>query len=161
MAITVGADGYCVLADVEALNPHRSYSSSTIPTDTQVEDFITDYFHILNGVLDVLGITTPVESSYTKSIRVMKKLNAYAAAAEAERATASAHGMEESAHAESLWATFQNLLKLLQGGMLALEDAPRGDDARAREDERTPKGEFNLDDDGDENDPVFTRDWSP
>ena len=160
MSITLGTTGYCEVGDVQRLL-QVTYSTTTKPTTTQVESFITERFEILNGALDAAGYGTPVATSCTKASRILKAINLKGAGADADAArhTPGATGaVGESPRAKSLLTEFMDALKMLQRGTLSLIDAPKGDAVLRDIGERTPDGEFNLDSDGDETDPIFTRD---
>ena len=53
---------YCVLADVQALNPKRPYDNSTTPTSTQVTSFIATIAAEIDITLAVRGYSVPVAS---------------------------------------------------------------------------------------------------
>ena len=60
MAITLSETGYCIATDVAALVQQLTISSSSDPTTTEVEGFITDEFHTINGMLSAQHIVVPV-----------------------------------------------------------------------------------------------------
>lgn len=157
MAITLGTDGYCTVAHVQSLNGQRSYDANSIPSSTTVEDFITDVFNEINGVLSALGYTVPVATTYAVASRILRTVNQYGACAKAERATHSVGLDGESERANELQAEYERLLDLLRDGGLSLVDAERGDDSPKQVNEKTPEGSFNLDSNGDERDSDYTR----
>lgn len=158
MAITLGTDGYCQLAHLQALNAQRTYDANSIPSSTDAEGFITDVFNEINGVLDVLGYTVPVATADAVASRILRTVNQYGACAKAERGTHSVGLGGESERADSLQTEYERLLGLLRDGEMSLVDAERGDDSPKRDNEKTPEGSFNLDADGDERDSEMTRD---
>jgi len=158
VAIDLGTDGYCEASDVQALHQQRTFSASTKPTTTQVENFITKGFHRINGVLDAIGYTIPVDvDTYTQSADILKEINVNYALFRVELAAYSAGvgGFPEGA--KEYREEFNTALKDLQEGRMKLPDAPVATDFLAAQNEREPSGEFNLDDTGTERDPVFTR----
>ena len=60
MAITLSTDGYCELADVQALVQQYTIDSNSNPTSTQVESFIKQDFGKINGLLRATGYSAPV-----------------------------------------------------------------------------------------------------
>jgi len=157
MAISVGVDGYCVLADIQSKNQQRTYSASTTPTSGEVEAFITDGFYDLNAALDAIGTTTPVASSAVYATRWLKISNILYAASEAEDATYSAGGEEERGRAEEMKEQYAARVEMLLERTVTLKDASDTDDTPEAKKDETFGGQFNLDADGDERDPIFTR----
>lgn len=150
MSITIPDDGYCEATDVQALNTHRpTYATTTKPTLAQVEGFITNVAAELNAVISGRGYTTPIDD--TEALKVLKQYNSCGAAAMAEEAATSVSA-GRSEHTDSLWEKYQDGLKLIKTGAVKL-----GAEATS-EGRQTPQGEFNLDADGNEHDPVFERD---
>ena len=158
MSISLGADGYCLLAHIQSLNSQRTYGSTSVPTDTDVEGFISDVFHEINGVLDVLGYTVPVATADASASRILRTVNQYGASAKAERSTHSVGASGENERADALQAEYERLLDLLRDGGMSLVDADRGDDSPTQENEQSPEGSFNLDSDGDERASEMSRD---
>ena len=157
MAITLGTDGYCEAADVQARFGQQTFASGSVPTTTQVEGFITDGFNIINGILAAVGYSTPVETSATKASRVLLRMNADYAASEAHLAAFSAGVGGVPEQAEFLEGRFNKMVTRLEKGHLSLEDATTTSDLIKLHSDQDPEGKFNLDSNGDENDPVFTR----
>ena len=157
MAITLGTDGYCVLADVQAINLQRTYSAGTLPTSTQVEAFITDVFWEINGILDAQGYSVPVGTSATSASLILQRINAGGAAALAEEAAYSVGIDGENARAEALRKNYEARLTMLRKGETSLVDASRGTDSPRIVNEKTPAGTFNLNASDVERDPTFTR----
>ena len=63
MAITLSEDGYCAATDVAALLQQLTIDANSDPTTTEVEGFITEEFHIVNGMLAGLGLVVPVSQA--------------------------------------------------------------------------------------------------
>jgi len=74
---------YCTLEDVQALNPKRSYSSSTTPNATQVNALIDLVAVEIDSILQAQGYTVPVTTP-SNFVNALKYVNAYGAAALAE-----------------------------------------------------------------------------
>jgi len=61
MAITIPANGYCAVSDVEAfVHDPAAFSVGTVPTLAQVESWITLYYSRMNAILRRLGYVTPM-----------------------------------------------------------------------------------------------------
>ncbi len=159
MAITLGTDGYCVIADVQALHQQRTFTTTTKPTIVQTEAFITQGFQNINAVLEAIGYTIPVAVlTYTESAGVLLTINVnYALFRVAIAAYSAGVGLfPESATAYR--EDYNTALQALKEGTMKLPDAPLEPDFLAAQNERDPEGEFNVDDDGEEQAPVFARD---
>ena len=63
MAISLSETGYCEVADVAALLQQLTISATSDPTTTEVEGYITDDFHVINGMLAAQNIAVPVSQS--------------------------------------------------------------------------------------------------
>jgi len=74
---------YCSLAEVQNLNPKRTYGASTTPTTTQVNALIAQIAVEIDAVLEAKGYTVPVTTP-ANFVEALKYLNAYGAAALAE-----------------------------------------------------------------------------
>ena len=158
MAIDLGVDGYCEASDVQARFGQRTFSTDTKPTTAQVEGFITQGFGIINGTLKAAGYSVPVDvDTYDESAGILKVMNANYATAEAHTAAFSAGVGGVPEQATYLMGLFEARITDIQKGRMALPDAPTIDRIRLLND-GDPAGEFNVDDDGNEIDPSFTRD---
>lgn len=60
MAITLSTDGYCELADVQALVQQYTIDSNSNPSSSQVEGFISQDFGEINALLRATGYAAPV-----------------------------------------------------------------------------------------------------
>ncbi|MCK9569882.1 hypothetical protein M0R72_13140 [Candidatus Pacearchaeota archaeon] len=76
---------YCTITDVQALNPKRTYSTTTTPTTTQVTALIDRIASEIDAVLAAKGYTIPVTTP-TTFVTFLKTVNAYGAGALAEAA---------------------------------------------------------------------------
>lgn len=161
MGITLGTNGYCDVAEVASKN-QTTYSTTSKPTQAQVEEFITDRFYEIDAVLDALGYDTPISTTYPKASRILKMVNTFGAAGDAENArhTPGASGsVGKSERGEALLAEFNRLLKMLEKGSLSLIDAPKGDEALQSTAERTIDSSYRENaTTGEEEEPAFTHD---
>jgi hypothetical protein len=60
VAITLSTDGYCELADVQALVQQYTIDSNSNPSSSQVEGFISQDFGEINALLRATGYAAPV-----------------------------------------------------------------------------------------------------
>lgn len=142
--IEIGIDGYCTLAHVEALNPLRTFNSSSKPTRVQVAMHINFAFNQMNGILDVLGYVVPVASGNATATRALRFVNALAAAASTEDSMYSAGNSTRSEHAESLYDRFEAEWKGFRAGEKNLIGAPRQGNYFHRDDERHSSHQFHV-----------------
>ena len=63
MAIALSETGYCTAADVAMLIQQLTIDSTSDPSTAEVESFITDDFHMINGMLAAQNIAVPVSQS--------------------------------------------------------------------------------------------------
>jgi hypothetical protein len=156
--IELSRTGYCTFFDVDIYAPQRTFNTSSSPTRANVESFITDIYHQMNGVLDVLGYTLPVPSSNTTAIGILSRINALGAASQAEEAANSIGNLQESDFGRRLREEFDREFMGLAKGEKNLGNANRNERFRHRKDEKEPTFQFHLDDTGDVDDPVFNKD---
>jgi hypothetical protein len=118
---------YCTTADVQALNPKRTYSATSTPTLTQVGEYVTNIAGEIDTVLQGRGLTTPIATP-AAFVSFLEQLNAVGAAAMSERAMfPEASGMMGGTSAASMhWKQYQDGLKFLKDGNLptGVEDGP-------------------------------------
>ena len=77
-----------IQARVGDVVPSRTFSSSTVPTTTQVEGFIDDIASELNAELDNMGYTVPVtEAAFPHTFQYLKMVNEKGASADVMDAT--------------------------------------------------------------------------
>ena len=60
MAITLSTDGYCQLADVQALIQQFTIDANSSPSTTEAETWITEDFHVINATMRGSGYAAPV-----------------------------------------------------------------------------------------------------
>ena len=133
------------------MNPQRpTYSASTKPTSTQVNEFITQIGNEVDSILlgrgQVVPITTPASL-----VGALKLGNAQGAAALAEMAQfPESSGMGETPHGARLWAMYEKFKKWLQEGNLPISGGSSPGPAPMSFHERHA---------GDETEPTNTYDW--
>lgn len=109
---------YAAHADVEALLAGRAaFSSTSKPTDAQVDGFCSQITIELNGVLAGAGYATPVTD--TDALKPVKLYCCYGAAYLAERARYPERKASEEDPAEEWWERYQNALEMIRAGELA------------------------------------------
>jgi len=109
---------YCDIDDIRALNPQRTYSTSSVPTTAQVEEHVDNIAGAIDTVLKGRGLTTPVTTP-TAFVTWLKQVNAYGAAALAEMGMfPEAVGMGQSPQGDRLWKLYQQAMSFLQKGDL-------------------------------------------
>ena len=153
--IEISKNGYCTLAHVQALNPHRTYSTTTKPSRTQVAMSIENYYYKINAQMDILGYDIPVPSTNATAVAQLRHLNSLGAAADTEQSAYSVGNEEQSSHADALLKRFKEEWGLFLKGESVILGATRASDYLLRKDEQKAYGEFNVVA-GDEEDPQFT-----
>ena len=109
---------YCTITEVRGLNPKRTYSASTNPSTTEVEEFIDRISDEIDVILQGRGFTTPVTSP-TELASYLVHVNAYGAAAIAEQSMFTEPiGPGATPHGTVLWQQYQQALKYLREGQL-------------------------------------------
>jgi hypothetical protein len=107
---------YCTITEVKALNPKRTYDTSSTPTQLQVESFITRIGSEIDSALSLWGITTPVTSPVA-FVDHLKQLNAYGAAALAEMGQFPEMAIPGTTpHGSKLWQMYKDGLAKLEEG---------------------------------------------
>jgi len=155
MAITKNTDAYADTDDVTRLTG-KAYTTTTRPTTAALETALKESADMLNAALAAVGYSIPVATGATRSSRILQSLNQKAGAAFAESAVPGTSGIPQRAQA---WQEeFNAGLKMISRGDLSMPDVTLSDDNLVPQDSQSPAGEFNLDTDGDERDPVFDRD---
>ena len=158
MAITPGTNGYCEVSDVTSRLQQFTIDANSDPTTTELEGEITNIFHMVNGYLDTGGYTIPVAvGTYDAAGAILKQISRDLAYVWTVKAAYQAGGNFSS---DDLGEDYDNAMKKLSqiaSGKMSLVDAPKDSDAVVVVNEQNPDGEFNLDTNGDESDPVFDR----
>ncbi len=120
---------YATTTTVQALNPKRTYSSTSTPTTTQVTSFIDDIAGTINTLLEGKGLTVPVTTP-ADFVTALTLLNSLGAAALAEQAMFPEQGGPGATpHGAWLWRQYQVGLKELKES--PLPSSLRGDDSAA------------------------------
>ena len=106
---------YAALADVQAINPKRTYGASTTPTTTQVAGFIDDIAAEIDSLLSARGLATPVTEP-ASFLAHLTHVNAVGAAARAEFAMfpEAAESPAGSPQGDRLWGQYQEYLRALR-----------------------------------------------
>lgn len=147
--------GYCAVVDVQALTG-KTYSVNSKPSSTEVDSFIEKRARIIDGILKARGYIVPVLESATQATEIVKDLNALGAAVLAENAMP---GVQQASPRAAAWREeWRETLRLLERGKLDLIDATTTDQTQLSQCAQSPDGQFNLDSDGNEKGPVFSRD---
>lgn len=106
---------YCIVSDVQGLNPKREYSPTSTPNLAQVNTLIDTISDEIDLVLSSAGYTVPATG--TAFVSALKRINAYGAAALAEMAMfPESSGMGETPHWKILLQIYQGWIKSLQEG---------------------------------------------
>lgn len=109
---------YCDIADVQALNPKRTYDGGSTPTQTQVGEFIDRVTSEIDTVLSGRGLTVPVTAP-AAFVDHLKQVNAYGAAALAEAGMfPESFGVGYTPHGAWLWSRYRDAIKELRDGEL-------------------------------------------
>lgn len=109
---------YCTITEVQALNPKRTYSSSTTPTQTQVEVHIDSIAAEIDTILKGRGLTTPVTTP-AAFLAYLVQVNAYGVAALAEMGMfPEAVGTGQSPQGDRLWRLYVRAMTFLEKGDL-------------------------------------------
>lgn len=118
---------YCAIADVQALNPQRpTYSSSTKPTSTQVEEFIDQIANVIDSKLSARSVGVPVTTP-ARWVSWLKWGNAHGAAAMAEMAMfPEGGGPGQTPHGTQLWNMYQKFLTDLETKELPVAGSKAG-----------------------------------
>jgi hypothetical protein len=112
---------YCALADIQTLNPKRSYSLDTTPTSTQVLGYCTQCSAEIDAILAAQGYTVPVTSP-ASFLTSLKYIAAYGAAALAEMGMfPETSEMGQTPHWKVLLDAYKGWLKQLRDGEVPMD----------------------------------------
>lgn len=156
-SLELSVDGYCTFASIEPYIPRRSINNTSKPTRAQACHIVRDTFSEINGLLTILGYVVPVASSNGTSVRILGRLNAIGAAAEIEAAAYSAGNTSRSEHAEELRDQYKVMWLKLEKGEIKLIGASLEDNYMRRRNEHAATYLFQLDADGNEAAPTFSK----
>lgn len=158
MAISLGVDGYCQASDVISYL-QVTISTTTDPSTAETEDFIKNRATEINGTLAAIGYDTPIASTYTEASKILKQINIHGASIDVlEAKTRAAGSREVSGRVQNLQGVYSDELDRLAKRRLSLIDAPVGGGTLQEADAALPKGEYNLDSNDEELDPLIERD---
>lgn len=162
MAITnfpdlqVSVDAYATIGHIEALNPTRTFNTTLSPTRFAVASFLNNAFNALNAELSILGYDTPIPSTNSTALSVVRHLNALNAAHMTEMARFSAGNSERSDHAPNMKERYLDKIQMLKDGKMAIPNATRSNKIH-RIDEKEPESAFDVDSSDNDRDPVFKK----
>lgn len=108
---------YATLADVQARDPSRTYTASSVPNATQVGMFILDTAAELDGILSSLQYAVPVSTSATVALGMLRGFNALGANCLVQEAAPTSRDRDQ---ARELW---EDCKKALRAGDIVLPDA--------------------------------------
>ncbi len=109
---------YCTITDLQGVNPKRTYSATSTPTQTQVETHIANIAAEIDTVLLGRGLTVPVTTP-AQLVAFLKQTNAVGAAAMAEFGMfPEASGMGSTPQGQRLWTVYTKALDFLRTGRL-------------------------------------------
>jgi hypothetical protein len=114
---------YCTITDVRAKNPKQTYDDDSTPTQTQVEQFITDIAVEIDNVLQAQGYTIPVTSP-ANFVSHLKQVNANGAAALADMAMFPDSPDGTSPYGKQLYEIYQKQLAALRNGEVPAQLGP-------------------------------------
>jgi len=156
--IQVSVTGYATMQHVESYLPQRTFNSSSSPTRDGVLQFITDIYHQMNGVLDVLGYNLPIPSGNSTAIAILRNINGLGAASQAEQAANQIGNVRASRVGDILRKEYDREFMLLMDGDKVLPGVNRNTQFWHEKKQKAPEFAFDLDDKGNEDDPVFRKD---
>lgn len=109
---------YCTITDIRALNPKRTYSVSSTPTQAQVEALINQVAAEIDTIVSGRGLPVPVTDP-SQFVAHLKQVNAYGAAALAEMGMfPESMGIAETPHGKYLWTIYSQMTAQLKKGDL-------------------------------------------
>lgn len=108
------ADHYCTITDVNSYVPQSPFTSTTIPSQAQVQQYIAQVANQLDLTLQNIGYTTPVPTGVL-ALAELRKANAWGALGLAQQSRITAIAPDQAVGL-SVWT------KMLNGWIEALAD---------------------------------------
>jgi hypothetical protein len=118
MAITLGTDGYCELADVADILPQRQFTSDSKPSEADVEKLIKDNFSKMNDALRASGYAVPLTNAL--DLISARTINKWMTAVDVEIAIAAGAGRDIAAAVELMRADIDAWFLGLKEGSVQL-----------------------------------------
>lgn len=112
---------YCAIEDVKSRCQKLPMSTTSKPTQAEVEAFMEECAAEIDGVLSTLGYEFPI--SGTKSLLILKKLNADGAAFYAMDAAFSGVSPNASTQGKNYKSEWETGINMLRRGEVILPDA--------------------------------------
>jgi hypothetical protein len=105
---------------VEAINAHLvgGYTTTSVPTSTQVATYLSDGYSAINARLAMAGYSTPVAATVACYDAIARLNNLFAAASAEEATNISSAGPEGESRSQRLWARYETEFTSLLGGDL-------------------------------------------
>lgn len=116
-------DAYCTMSGIQRLVPHRTFSSTSKPTNVQAAQVANEIFQQINLLVRTLNYSVPVSSAASQSIGYLKRMNTLGAAAAWEDAAYSGGNEGRSEYGTAMREQFNVLWKDLRDGKIILADA--------------------------------------
>ena len=126
--LVYGTDAYCTMSGIQRLVPHRTFSSTSKPTNIQAALIANEVFQQMNTLLRTLGYAVPVSTGASQSIGYLKRMNTLGAAAAWEDAAYSGGNEGRSEYGTVMRDQFSLLWKDLRDGKIRLNDATESED---------------------------------
>lgn len=110
---------YATLSNVTAYAAKRVFTATSVPSASQVAQFIEHAQAELDGILGADGYQVPVPTTATISLKLLERLTTLGAYAQVEK---SAQVSDDAKDALAIW---EQARKELVAGTIQLVDAPR------------------------------------
>lgn len=117
---------YCTITDVNSYVPQQPFTSTSVPSQAQVEAFIVQVANQINMTLANLGYATPVVSG-TVALAEIRKANAWGALGLAQQSRMTAVAPDQALGLSAWWKMFAAWIEALADpkNPYELSDAPR------------------------------------
>lgn len=122
---------YCTIDDVAELNTGRTFTTSSKPNATQVNDFIEQTAAVIDGILRSQNYSLPIATTATSALKMLELFNAQGAACLVEQGAPTSD--RRGAKGDGVCAMWREAQKMLKGGGIELdadrdtsESHPRG-----------------------------------